>query len=167
MIIIILGQNSEKPTHAMSRDSPSVWVEPDTIVPLRGWWEFETNVRLGGKKKRERGREGERKERKRERGGAEVCGTRAVLPHSSFKSWSNASFNLGVTEAGWLPLLEVTFSWQLQEMTSWADTHPWLHFFSATSLSPALKLTPLIFKRGEAKRRESAVCVRRKLIFLF
>lgn len=54
-----------------------------------------------------------------------VCRMRAFLLHSLFEIYSNASCNLGVIEAGWLPLSEVTFSWQLREMTSWADTHLW------------------------------------------
>lgn len=42
--------------------------------------------------------------------GVLVCRMRAVLLHSSFESWSNATFDLGVAEAGWLPPVKVTFS---------------------------------------------------------
>lgn len=48
-------------------------------------------------------RKEERKELKREMG-VLVCGVRAVLLHSSFESYSDASCDLGVTEAGWLLL---------------------------------------------------------------
>lgn len=49
--------------------------------------------------------------------------------------------------AGWLPLSKVTFPWQLGEMTSWADTHLWLHSQWFMSPSPALTLSSLTLKK--------------------
>ena len=47
----------------------------------------------------------ERKEGRKEIRGVLLCGVRAVLLHSAhFESYSGASCDLGVTEAGWLPL---------------------------------------------------------------